>query len=207
MIDVFAAVAIWAILLPIRIVAYLMGPFVVAAALPFRMSGFDYRGSHPRFPGWKMIVLPGWAWPWSNDRDGAMGDPDGRYWNRDAPKWLNAFWKMWWWLVVRNPTNNLARFSMLYSINVSRYRVITLGGTENTVRDKLGMEGWQFVNSNRKFPSYGFYLVKRYGKTNHGLVIRLGNKIEPRHNNQKWPDPQKAIKGWTFRIVPFKDLR
>ncbi len=62
----------WVCLLPLRVLLILAGLLVVPLALPFRVTqGLPQPFSQA--PGdWRLITLPRWAWPWSNDRDGRV---------------------------------------------------------------------------------------------------------------------------------------
>lgn len=208
-----AAVIIWLFLIVIRVAFVLMGPIVVSIALPFSKSYDSDR--KPTWSGWHLIRLPWWAYPWDNPRDGTLGDVHGAYWTRDYPKIFDKLdnkWrilaKQWWWLVVRNPANGL-RFVPLLSCDVRTAKITLLEGSP-VVADKIGYSWrWQFVKATQMglFPYYGFYYVSKplNGKA---WVIRLGHKIEPKHSERGLydDDPEKALKGFTFRIS-HKELR
>lgn len=51
-----------------------------------------------------------WCWAdriWGNEQDGLTGDPG--YIRDHAGAWFRKLWPAFWWTVVRNPANNLAR--------------------------------------------------------------------------------------------------
>lgn len=198
---IFSAAIYWPLIFFLRLVFIFSGLFVVWMALPFRYTDESGTRDHA-WDGWRLVRLPWWAWPWDNLRDGARGDTAGRYWLRDAPKWLTGRnWKMWWWLAIRNPANNFSRFTRGLGCNVAEATVYLLAG-QQYVADDPGSEGWQFVMADGPIFNYwGFYYVSRWQVFGKSLVIRLGHKIEPRHNTADWrDDPDKAWKGVTFRI-------
>ncbi|SEC74774.1 hypothetical protein SAMN05421553_1376 [Pseudomonas anguilliseptica] len=138
--HVFRAALQWAGLLPLRVVLIVAGLFVVPIALPFRrVQGPPQPFSQA--PGdWLLILLPAWAWLWSNDRDGAAGDKRG-WWHLNAPFGLGAFhwFSMFWWLAIRNPANN-PRFSPLFGCPVTECDYRYWGKAE--VEDDTGAGGW-----------------------------------------------------------------
>jgi len=44
---------------------------------------------------------------WGNSADGLSGDD--AYREKEAKRWFRRYWPSFWWSVVRNPANNLAR--------------------------------------------------------------------------------------------------
>ena len=195
---VIQALIIQVIQLPFMIA----GIFIIPIALLFRKEGAAYYVVD--FAGHKdcynMVNLPSWAWLWDNEWDGAMGDDQLRYWNRDRPECLagSGFLKMYFWLAFRNPINNLSRF--YFSCDVSKETPKLIAG-DFDVRDKKGYEGWQLVRAGWKL---GFYYVQANNKPK-AWVSRIGFKIEPRAVMQVWDDPKKALKGCTFKPFMYKD--
>lgn len=200
--HILTALFHWTLLLALRIPMILLGFVAVAIALHWRT--IDYASAEP-FGRWTLVSLPRWAWPWDNLRDGAMGDKRLNYWDTEAPRFLkeNAWWKMWWWLCIRNPVNNFSRFTRGIACKVDQCHVSLLAG-RLFVSDTSGDAGWQFVVANGPiYNYYGFYWVSPrftlFGKRR-VASIRLGHKVEPRHNSTDFSqDPQKAWKGITFR--------
>lgn len=185
----------WFFLILIRLVLILAGLVVVPLALPFREMGTSVSD------GRRIVVLPKWAWLWSNDFDGAQGDKRG-WWKEHAPFGLGAahWFSMFVWLAIRNPVNNLRRTDW-YSCPVSECDIWFAG--KETVEDKPGMTGWQFVTAEH-FKSesqwHGFYLVHPWTGF-HAFVIRVGFKIKPSHEGTLEPR-----KGFTVRINPWKSI-
>lgn len=192
----------WAFFFVIESVLIVLGWFVVPVALVF--SRESPSGRVLTWSGWGLIRLPWWAWPWDNKRDGAMGDIRGDYWILDYPDWINflpkaviGYFKMYWWLAFRNPVNNL-RFIPLFGCNTAKMHIRYIG--DYFVATKPGGEGWQFVYANRWLYYFGFFLVKRIWRS-YRLEIRLGFKVEPRHNDDDYhTDLEKSWKGTTFRL-------
>lgn len=206
--NIFSALIWWPIIFVLRLIMVLVGLPLVAVTLLFtRESGkqkpfTQYKGN------WQAVHLPRWAWFWDNKRDGAKGDKRGWYWVVGYPRWINGcpkrfrnYLKSWWWLSVRNPANNFSRFTPGIGCDVAEARVTLLAG-QSYVADDKGAEGWQFVSAQgRIFKYWGFYLVSKHQVKGKSLVIRLGHKVEPRHNHIVWSEqPEKAWKGITFRI-------
>lgn len=203
--HVFVAVLMWLALALLRVPVILLGLLVVPAALPFRRELASNReGLY--WPGWKLVRLPWWAWPWDNLRDGCMGDVRGDYWFREYHgflDWLPNKWvpfaKMAWWLAIRNPANNFSRFMRPNAVDVRTLKISLLAGHWGV--DKTMHTSWQFVmGQGAAFRYYGFYCLIPF-RGGH-INIRVGHKIEPKHYLQDFSgDPQKAIKGFTFRLL------
>ena len=173
----------------------IMGLFIVPIALLFPNGGTSVSDGRP------IIVLPDWAWLWSNDFDGASGDKRG-WWNEHAPFGLGSkhFLSKFWWLAIRNPVNNLRR-TRLFSCPVSKCYIDFVGQRE--VADKPGLTGWQFVTAEHERTEqtwHGFYGVWPWGQ-GRALVVRLGFKIHPAHEGTK-----EQPKGFCFRINPWKKI-
>lgn len=183
----------WAWLIAARLIAILLGLFVVAAALPFRIK--DYSVSDNR----QIVNLPGWAWLWGNDHDGLLGDKR-LWWANNTPLgWaVDSFMAMYWWAAIRNPANNMRQLDA-FSAPVIDSQIKYLG--RYTVEDKPNLDGWQFVWAEQDVRRwYGFYLVHCWSDTR-AFVIRLGFKIKPSHYLTAEPR-----KGLTFKINPYKKI-
>lgn len=185
----------WIVRLLASAVLALIGLFVVPVALLFKTSGTSVSDGRP------IIVLPEWAWLWSNDFDGALGDKRG-WWDAHAPFGLGAhhFVSMFWWLAIRNPVNNRRRLNW-FSCPVAKCYIDYDGDYD--VEDKPGKAGWQFVTAEHQRTEqtwHGFYLVYPWNETR-ALVVRLGFKIKPSHE-----DTQEPPKGLTFRLNPWKEI-
>jgi hypothetical protein len=196
----------WTLLIAIRLPLTLLGFIVVPIALQSklgsaeesRITGFDPNFTqHNTNRRWWHVGLPRWAWIWSNDRDGAKGDKRG-WWDANgivkggSDKFLNQYW----WLAFRNPVNNM-RFTRFFSVNMQEATVHKVAG-QALVHEKKGIYGWQIlIAEGPHVHYYSFYMVQPW------ITIRIGHKIELWHNDTDWSqDPQKAWKGFTFRIKP-----
>lgn len=186
----------WLFLIAFRLVLIVLGLFVVPVALLFTRGGTSVSDGRP------IEILPDWAWLWSNDFDGTLGDKR-RWWDVHAPFGLGAhhFFSKFIWLAVRNPVNNLRRTSM-FSCPVDMCYIDFAG--KATVEDKPGMGGWQFVQAEHARTEQvwsGFYWVHEWSATR-ALVVRVGFKIKPSHDESVGEPP----KGFTVRLNPWKKL-
>lgn len=196
--DILIMLVQWSFLAAIRIILFLMGLVIVPIALLFAEEHPDTRRSYSQFNRncyWQLVTLPRWAWLWSNDRDGAMGDKRG-WWDRECGN-ARSFKCMFKWLALRNPVHNTT-FTRL-SCNVCKVSVILIGGsTELDFKDIE--DGWQLLKtSGNRFPCYHLYVVK----PKWGLYINIGHKIKLKHSNQfivLMDSPQKCWKKFTFRV-------
>lgn len=205
--HVFRAALQWACLLPLRVLLILAGLVVVPIALPFRrVQGPPVPFSQA--PGdWLLILLPAWAWLWSNDRDGAAGDKRG-WWHLNAPFGLGAFhwFSMFWWLAIRNPANN-PRFSPLFGCPVTECDYQHWGQAE--VEDDPGKGGWRLLlathrKTGRRY--YGFYWVWQWSAAR-AVVVQLGFKPEPSDFAEDYSaDLSRQWKGFTFEVNPWKKI-
>lgn len=164
-----ATLVMFPFLVVAKALAILLGLFVVAIALPFAKES-----TPPALPstvnrtvadGWKYIALPKWAnWLWGNDKYGAEGN---WFWNG------KTFWKRYVWLALRNPANNLQRYS-LFRFDTDPKEVRWIG--DKLVDDVRGFSGfqiaWQGWHS-------GLYWIIPYKNIDKCLRIRLGYKINP----------------------------
>lgn len=185
----------WLFLFVVRAVLMVLGLVVVPVALPFTkwtVSVSDRRN---------IEVLPDWAWLWSNDFDGTLGDRRG-WWDAHAPFGLGSyhFLSKFIWLALRNPVNNLRRTDW-FSCPVRDCYVMYIG--KFNVEDKVGKTGWQFVVAEHMKTEkewHGFYWVHPWN-AERALVVRAGFKIKPGHE-----DGNEPPKGFTFRFNPWKKL-
>jgi hypothetical protein len=195
-------------LIALRIVLILLGVLVVPLALPFRRTDESTRTPFTDAVGdWVLITLPAWAWLWSNDRDGAVGDKRG-WWHTNAPFGLGAHhWlSMLLWLAYRNPANN-ARFTRFMGCPVTECTFEFWG--DEVVKDKPGQGGLRFLiathrETGRKY--YGLYFVKTWSNKR-ALVVQIGFKGEPSDWSEDYSgDESRQWKGLTFEINPWKDI-
>ena len=197
----------WLLLFPVRVVLILLGLLVVPLALPFVQSAGPWVPFTQAPGNWRLVTLPAWAWLWSNDRDGALGDKRG-WWHLNALFGLGAYhpFSMFWWLALRNPANNM-RFTPLLGCPVTEcdYRY---WGDEN-VEDRPGQGGRRFLLATHKRTGrryYGFYSVWQWSATR-AVVVQVGFKGEPKDWAEDYTsDPSRQWAGITFEINPLKDI-
>lgn len=197
----------WALFLPLRVTLILLGLLVVPLALPFLVIE-NPPIAFTQAPGyWGLGRLPAWAWLWSNDRDGALGDKRG-WWHMNTPFDLGAYhwFSQFWWLAIRNPANNM-RFSPWFSCPVAEcdYRY---WGSE-VVKDRPGQGGRRLILATHKTTGrryYGFYGVWQWSATR-AVVIQIGFKPEPSDWQEDYSaDPTAQWKGLTFEVNPWKGI-
>jgi hypothetical protein len=184
----------WSWLVAVRLLAIIVGLFLVAVALPFRRLGRSVSDGRP------IINLPGWAWLWDNAHDGMLGDKR-LWWAQNTPfGWpVDSYLAMWWWAAIRNPANNM-RLLAMFSAPVDGAKIRYRG--DYTVEDKPGFDGWQLCWSEmdgRRW--FGFYLVHCWS-LDRAFVIRLGFKVKPEHSGRT-DEPRKGL---TFKVNPFKKI-
>jgi len=90
---------------------------------------------------------------WGNSVDGYDGDV--RYKNKEALVWFRKMWPSWWWSVMRNPANNLARR-------------LAAKGTVLKIVQKGNLKIVTMTNNKRYF----FYFTP-----NNKLMWKLGHKL------------------------------
>lgn len=184
----------WLMMLVIRLVLIVAGLVVVPLALPFRemaKSASDGRG---------IWVLPDWAWLWSNDFDGTLGDKRG-WWDAHAPFDLGKYhwFSQFWWLAIRNPVNNLRR-TVVGSCPVAECDLFWKGNP--LTGDRPGGSGWLFVEAVHRGTGqrwHGFYYVREITERR-AFVFRVGFKMVPGNGRKEPP------KGFTFKINPWKAI-
>jgi hypothetical protein len=205
--HIWRAALQWALFLPLRVFLILLGFLVVPSALPF----LTVEGPLIPFsqaPGnWALARLPAWAWLWSNDRDGAIGDKRG-WWHLNSPFGLGAYhwFSQFWWLAIRNPANNM-RFTPWFSCPVAECDYRYWG--DESVEDRPGQGGQRLLLATHKITGrryYGFYGVWQWSATR-ALVVQLGFKPEPSDWAEDYSaDPSAQWKGLTFEVNPWKSI-
>lgn len=207
LLHILRAALQWALFLPLRVTLILLGFLVVPLALPF-LTIENPPIAFTQAPGyWGLGRLPAWAWLWSNDRDGALGDKRG-WWHLNTPFDLGAYhwFSQFWWLAIRNPANNM-RFSPWFSCPVAQCDYRYWG--DEVVKDRPGQGGRRLImathkNTGRRY--YGFYGVWQWSATR-ALVIQLGFKPEPSDWQEDYSaDPTAQWKGLTFEVNPWKGI-
>ena len=164
---------------------------------------------YPQHGVWYLRTAPRWLFPFGNERDGFLGDKRG-WWANERKGDEESFLSQYIWSALRNPCNNM-RFMPFSSCDTSKSKIKLIAGQEY-VRDKVGSEGWQFVRAidDKNIPYYGFYFVKpRKDDPTKAIVIRLGFKVEPRHEDEYVGSTEKfgpQFKGMTFRLSLSKDI-
>lgn len=227
--HLFRAAAQWSLLFPVRVVLILLGLLVVPLALPFIHKGSPWVPFTQAPGNWCLIKLPAWAWIWSNDRDGALGDKRG-WWHLNAPFGLGAhhWFSMFFWLALRNPANNM-RFTPLLGCPVTECD-FRYWGDEN-VEDRPGQGGRRLLLATHKTSGrsyYGFYWVKEWTLASvpglawavqrlpkvaalvtapRAVVVQLGFKGEPKDWAEDYTgDLSRQWTGMTYEVNPFKRI-
>ncbi len=193
--------------LVVKGVGFLLGIFVVAIALPWRVKRDPADTKFGiQYPGWEFIGLPQWARAFDNTEVGAMGDYT---WPENYPSFLSKLKislshpiAMYVWLAWRNPANNLQRwFGQKVTPNI---KIEYTGDIVVDSSEEIQTEGYHFVKcTSGDKTTYSFYLVKRYGKSNKCLRIRAGYKIKPDIDVDKKMKLDDRI-GFTLVIAPYK---
>lgn len=199
-------------------------PFVIrdakidTAVKPVHWTYTDKDGELHTGTWWLLTVaLSHWAWLWSNDRDGLLGDKRGWYATEVAKGHPEEFRHKYWWAAIRNPGNNL-RFVEWNSCYIPSCDFETYGSNPSASNEPKG-KGWQFTIA-KKIKGYRFY----FGFTawipysfwkGRGLLIKLGNKINGESEEANY-GPEKVnpktrwerlefFKGCAFYANPFQD--
>ena len=194
------------LLFPLLIIVIPM--VVVAIGLPFAkpMRWIEFSLYKKPVSGMYQLQLPSWMKWFQNPEDGLIGDSRGWYWNTYFPKWVPAWFKMWWWSGVRNPYNYLKR--IVIGVDIREYTFHKLVG-QDYVRDDFDNCGFQILYAKPKkgwLPRPMLYWVRRWGSSNHGICMQLGWKIKLEHNTSTEKYKWDNFKGCTFEPNPFKDI-
>lgn len=212
-IEAVLASVLFILLAAYRGMFYILGLFLQPIAILLaKESKVDSKlfSQFPQHGVWYMRTAPKWLFPFGNERDGFLGDKRG-WWANECDGEEETFLSQYLWSALRNPCNNM-RFMPISSCNAKEAEITLLAGQEY-VHDKVEYAGWQFVRALDKYkiPYYGFYFVKpRKDDPTKGIVIRIGFKVEPRHNTEFDNVPVEAYgsyyKGMTFRFALNKDI-
>lgn len=199
----------WIPLLALRVVFIMLGllvsPIVLGLIRKQETNAFgegDCQYNFDRYPGgsskgWEFISIPPqWSsgnklekfiWLFGNDEDGFLGDRYGKWSaNCDAKerKLVNKFK----WGFLRNPCNNLSRYTKTFSVKTTDLRKVEYWGKY----DKN--EGGSMVRATDKNGKvhYGYCDDKKGGRM-------MGFKVYARHGNEpEHPDDQD--RGFTYRF-------
>lgn len=192
MFDIIKALTQWVWIFIVRGVMIILGLVMVPLGLLFRRQDVSSLTPFIEHPGnWSMVNLIGIFKPWSNHRDGMVGDKRGD-WNAlcgDAYRFKNMFW----WAAIRNPANYFSRRTL--GINLIFNKVIFLKGDNKDLSE--WDRGWQFMKCG---PYYKFEARWRLKSIN--IHILMGHKIRPSHIGRQAASwlPGKSWKGCTFKI-------
>jgi hypothetical protein len=207
----------WVWLAAVRLPAILAGLVVVPFAIrkaKRQMANrfgeqacpFPYPGANPE--GWVFYNVPwayrtargwrGFLWLFGNDEDGFYGDRRG-WWSANQDGQERSWWSMYQWAALRNPANNLSRYTTMYGCLVNDC-TIEYWGDYVTPDNRPLLPGAHFVvatsPAGRKY--YGYRKVTDSGDGT-GYNWSLGFKLKPEHaDNPQAPDD--AHKGFTLRI-------
>ena len=197
--HIITASLMWLVLFVGRMAVMLLGIVVVPiGALTLREVDSDREHS---WTDWRMKKMNKLFWLWDNDRDGSMGDTRGNYNDHQRPGFIrnSSYLKAVYWLAIRNPANNWSRFMHPNSVDVRDLEIEKLAG--DSIVTKGAKKAWQLtIGRGKTFNYYGFYILTP-AKDGH-WNIRLGHKIMEKHIGKDYSgDPQKAIKGFTIRVL------
>lgn len=212
LVNIVAAVVLTIVLAIYRGILYVLGlifqPIAIKFAEEDRKNAKPF-SQYPEHGIWYLRTAPKWLFPFGNERDGFLGDKRG-WWANERKGDEESFLSQYLWSALRNPCNNM-RFMPFSSCDTSKSKIELIAGQEY-VRDKVGSEGWQFVRAidDKNIPYYGFYFVKpRKDDPTKAIVIRIGFKVEPRHEKEYAGTTEKfgpQFKGMTFRFSLSKDI-
>ena len=196
------------ILLYIILAIILIPMIVVAIGLPFAkpVRWIEFTLHKKPLSGVYQLQLPNWLKWFSNPEDGLTGDVRGWYVNEYFPAWVPMWFKMWWWSGVRNPYNYLKRIT--FGVDIRKFTFHKLIG-DDYVRDDFDNTGFQILYAKPKngwFPRPMLYWVRRWGKTDRGIVVQIGWKIKLDHNTDVEAVEWDNFKGCTFEPNPYKDI-
>ena len=198
-IHIVTAVLMWLALFAGRLVVILLG--IVAVPIGVLTTKEVESDRAHSWADWRLRKMHKVFQLWDNDRDGSMGDVRGNYDDHQRPGFLkdSVYLKAVWWLAVRNPANNWSRFMKPSAVDVRALDIEKLAGDSVVVKGAKTV--WQFtLGRGETFNYYGFYMLipTKNGYWN----IRLGHKILEKHIGKDYSsDPQKAIKGFTIRVL------
>jgi len=204
----------WQFITPIlgalRFILIIFGWFILPFAIPF--SKKDISNSTSRQ---EIEILPSWAWLWSNDNDGILGDRRQKWDERWIEFWypklhLLSFTKLvsikptcfmakYVWAGWRNPVNNL-RFTRFYNCRLYLCNPIQFIGTEK-VSDRVGFGGCHLIWAypvKSIIPYVGYYSVRMWSKSQSKCIrVRMGYKIDSHDVGEV---------GFTTLIAPWKSV-
>lgn len=154
---------------------YLLGSLVTALAIPFAESSLKvstpYRDA-PEKGRWHLRKLPKWAWLWSNDIDGTLGDYRGEW--AEKRNWRPNTWLSQWLWLWRNPINNLRHVMLpLCGINAYTAEFEIIAGSFFIDKQHPGYQLLKITTES----GYVTYRFKWFSKS--GRSFEAGPKIEP----------------------------
>lgn len=205
------------------IIGVFIGPIVVLLLKKFKTNAFSDGNvifNKTQYPdssdlGWEFIsidplwevsknVLKRFFWLFGNDKDGSLGDRRG-FWSNKVKGKERSFWNKYWWLSIRNASNNAGRYTELLSCSANDCD-FEYWYDYATPDDNPLVIGKHFVLAThritgRKYYAYRnvFTLFKKFttGYTGWAMNVVLGFKTKPSHADVIQP-PSKT-KGIVFR--------
>lgn len=141
--------------------------------------------------GWKRFM-----WLFGNDEDGLYGDRRG-YWSDEQKGNEKTTWAMYKWAALRNPANNLSRYTDDFACYPNDC-TIEYWGDYDSPDDRPVKEGWHFVKAT-DVAGRVFYGFRQVEVEDDKVINRsFGFKLKPSHaDNIQAPDD--AHKGFTYR--------
>lgn len=188
----------------------LLGLPLVAIGLRFRVDHPDTARPFTQFAdrgSWRLVDLPGWLKPWTNQFDGALGDKRG-WWANECDGEHESYWNMWRWMALRNPANYWSR--VITGVDVSRCTIERVKGNADTIIEEPGVSNWQVLKATRDDGKtfYRLWIVYAYPfRPDKSLNIDIGWKLKMEHNGTPKDAPIKnRVVGSVFNPGPWKTL-
>jgi hypothetical protein len=192
----------------------IIGLFVIPIGILFKREYPETKKEFTQYKGndWMLVRLPKWLLPWDNMFDGMLGDKRGWWDNRcrEKGRTCQSFLSMWLWTAIRNPTNYWSR--VVTGVDVSKINIRTVKSNCTFPSENPGKREWVYLMAEdedgdplsvrRFFMSWAYPFDE-----NHGIMIDIGWKIKPDHNNVSIDAPEsQKIKGSVFTMSPWKNL-
>jgi len=205
----------WLALASFRLFAIVAGLAMVPVAIMLSKEQCAHQFGEPAEPfmpypdanpnGWVFYSVPlvwrdgnmlkRFVWLFCNDEDGFYGDMRG-WWSSDQKGKERSFASMFKWAALRNPANNLSRYTKAFTCLVNECSIAYFGDYDSPDNRPV-IIGAHFVIATdadgRKY--YGFREVtSNESKT-------WGFKLKPRYADE-FQSPDDANKGFTLRTNP-----
>lgn len=198
----------WLPLLATRLIAVaigvIIGPFIIKMGKHFPTNRFgegatpynyDYAPNASK-EGWEFFSLdPDWRdksffhhflWFYGNDEDGFLGDIRGK-WSGICDGKERSFKNMYKWNALRNPANNLSRYSQMFNCNVNNCDIEYWGDFDKD-------DGATLTKATDRDSGRVYYGYRNSAGAN------MGFKVYPKHALEVQPDDNED-RGFTYRPI------